>query len=335
MVNITTQTFAGNKTFTGTLTVASPFAITQQAGHTIAYASFNNGTNVGYFGYDGNGLIDIVPGEMLIYPGSGTSVNIAGGTGSVVLSLSTAGKMVITDGSQGTAGQVWTSTDTAGTGHWGNSPQQPTRQVLTSGTTYTRPAGVVFIKVTMVGGGAQGGGVATAASTSAAGAGGGAGGTCIVYITSPSSTYSMVIGVGGSTTAAGNSTGQNGTASTFNAGTYSAGGGGGGGGSAANGGIALGQSGGGAGGTSSGGDLNITGGPGQIGWNPSNGLTISGIGGYSTLGAPGSAQGNQNATGSSGTGYGAGGNGGLQVNNGGAQKGGNGANGVIIVDEYY
>jgi hypothetical protein len=98
------------------ITVASPLIITQQSGFSIAYASFNNGTNTGYIGYDGTGLLNLTPGQMIIDSATGTSLNLATGS-SVVLTLS-AGKMNITDGTQGTSGYVWTSINTSGEGSW-------------------------------------------------------------------------------------------------------------------------------------------------------------------------------------------------------------------------
>ena len=116
MVTTGTQTFAGNKTFSGQITVKSPLSITQQTPNTIAYASFNNGTNTSYIGMDGSGLLNLSPGNMILSSASGTSLNL-GSTTAFQITLS-AGKIQFTDGTQGTAGYVWTSIDTVGTGSW-------------------------------------------------------------------------------------------------------------------------------------------------------------------------------------------------------------------------
>jgi hypothetical protein len=69
-------------------------------------------------------------------------------------------------------------------------------QVFTSSGTFTIPAGVSAVKVTVVGGGGGGGSMY---DTGNAGSGGGAGGACIKYLTGLTSgnTLSVTIGAGG------------------------------------------------------------------------------------------------------------------------------------------
>lgn len=89
---------------------------------------------------------------------------------------------------------------------------------LTSGTnaTYTTPTSVRALKVTVVAGGGGGGGVDGAgASTYAASAGGAGGGWAEALITSVESTYTYTVGNGGAGGAAGNNNGAAGGASEF------------------------------------------------------------------------------------------------------------------------
>jgi hypothetical protein len=70
-------------------------------------------------------------------------------------------------------------------------------QVFTSDGTFTAPAGITTVYLTMVGGGGSGAG--TAASTGSYGTGGGGGGTIInyPYTVTPSSEYAVVVGTSG------------------------------------------------------------------------------------------------------------------------------------------
>ena len=117
--------------------------------------------------------------------------------------------------------------------------------VLTGSGTYTVPADVTRIVVTMIGGGGSAGG-----ANNGSGGGGGGGGCVKVSIdVNPEENYAYEIGAGG---AASSGNGNAGGDTTF--GTYSAGGGAGG---------TQGSDGpGGAGGTASGGDTNQAGGDG-------------------------------------------------------------------------
>lgn len=73
------------------------------------------------------------------------------------------------------AGDVFTFRS-EGSGVWReiarNRTKHPTRQVLTSGTSYTTPAGATRLKIRMIGGGGGGGGSGTAGGVSAGSAGG-------------------------------------------------------------------------------------------------------------------------------------------------------------------
>lgn len=196
-------------------------------------------------------------------------------------------------------------------------------QALTSAgsSTWSVPAGVVRVKVTVVGGGGGGG---NGAANNVASAGGGGGGYAIRVISglTPGAAISYTVGAGGAIQASG-------TASSFgptNGVRVSATGGGGGG-----------PWGYGSGGTGSGGTLNGTGGDGGGFLGASTtGWVRAGAGGNSLLGGiagGGHAVNNNcsNAAGQPGKAYGGGGGGGA-ANSGCAQSGGRGATGVILIE---
>lgn len=142
-------------------------------------------------------------------------------------------------------------------------------QVLTSGTSYTTPAGCTSIYVEAVGAGGGGGGSDTDSSTNsgAAGGGGGAGAYAAKYFTVTASTaYTYAIGAAG--TAGTNTGGSGGTGgnTTFTVGgtTITAGGGSGGVGILASQNDSY-TGNGGAGGTATSGDLNAPGSAGSVG----------------------------------------------------------------------
>jgi hypothetical protein len=194
---------------------------------------------------------------------------------------------------------------------------------LTSGSgTYTVTVGSRAIRVRMVGGGGAGGGTTGVAAGCG---GGGAGGYVESFIVSPSATYSYSIGSAGigSTTTGG--TGGNTTFGSFTA-------------SGGLGGVNSVGAGGGAGGAASGGNLNIPGSHGYPGSRSANpaGQYLSGGGASSMLG-PGAAWGVYTTSSANGSapagGYGGGGSG-AQTNGTSGFTGGNGASGIIIIEEY-
>lgn len=177
----------------------------------------------------------------------------------------------------------------------------PTMQVFTSSGTWTRPSGCLKVKVTVQGGG--GGGADGDAVN--CGAGGGGGGCAIEYIdVSAIASVPVTVGAGGAKeTVGGNSSfgahcqGNGGAGATSYYGF--------------------------AGGSASGGDINLTGGMSDAG-----GPYKGGQGGDSHMGQGGGAEESDN--GSAGVLYGGGGAGGFKNYDGGA-----GADGIVIVEEYY
>jgi len=191
------------------------------------------------------------------------------------------------------------------------------------GATWTKPAKVRAVRVTVIGGGGAGGGVpSTTGSQSASSAGGGGGGTAIAFLTSPGATESVTVGAGG----AGSSTaGGNGGSSSF--GAITAGGGGGGSAGAADADFRVVS--GGSGGSVSTGDIRIGGGGGCPGvtLDPSNGW--GGDGGASFMGMPSRGA----VSGSQGNRYGGGGSGIRHNASDSASNGVDGGAGVVIVEE--
>lgn len=209
-----------------------------------------------------------------------------------------------------------------------------TGYLVVSSETWTKPTGLKYIVLEVQGAGGGGGGVAASGGAARYVAGGGGGGgymKSIIQASSLNSSYALIIG-GGGTGGAGstNSSGTVGRISAFSPTLYSNGGGGGVGSSNATGGI---------GGTAGGGDIRISGGNGGSGGQTNSGdgsgATAYGVGAGAFL-APntiGTTIGSV-ATGASGSSYGGGGAGGADSNSG-AGDGGAGANGIIIITEYY
>jgi len=208
-------------------------------------------------------------------------------------------------------------------GGTGLSTVPHTVQVFTSSSgTYTSPANVKAIKVTLVGGGGGGGGI----NGSGAAGGGGGGATALFIYPSgfaAQTGYAYAIGAGGAggvNTSA--STGSTGGSTTFTIGATTVTAAGGAGGGASLGGTAAG----GLGGTATNGTVNIEGGGGGESYGPS---LLGGTGGSSTMGGGG-----RQAFGTATPGGNYGGGGAGAVNNA-ALAGGAGAGGVIIVEEFY
>lgn len=185
------------------------------------------------------------------------------------------------------------------------------REVLTSGTSWTCPLGIRRVRVGAQGGGASGG---RSNTTSRGGGGGGGGYAELDFASVPGTSYTYSIGGGGAARTVDNTTGANGSDTTWNTGAVTVTGGGGVGGVAAGGGGA-------AGGTASNGDINIPGGFGANGLSASA-ATLS-FGGGSRLGVGGYGYSAPQAA----TGYGAGGAGSATGVNSGA-----GTDGAIVLE---
>jgi hypothetical protein len=206
---------------------------------------------------------------------------------------------------------------------------------------YTPPTGVTKLKVVAVGPGGGGGGIQGLNSSGYAGGsyGGGGGGTTIKWISSPLSSYYYSVGSGGSGGAAGTNAGSNGTNTYFDINSLIATGGGGGQPVTANNGLPTTFATAGVGGIGMGGDINIQGSTGGYSFQTaqlSYGI-VSGSGGASFLQTeiPGVHPGGINAVAGNNGQLGAGGSGAGVGQTASAVAGGNGGNGIIIVEEFY
>ena len=256
---------------------------------------------------------------------SGTAVTVAqGGTGAatlaannVLLGNGTSAVQTVAPGTSGNVltsnGTAWTSAAPAASGGFSNM------QVFTSTGTFTVPAGVTKVKVTVVGGGGAGGGATQASCLFSGGAGGGGGGASIKVISglTPGGTITATVGLGGT-----GNTGTGGAGGTSSFGAYCSATGCG----AGVGGLNVTQGAAGAGGAGSGGDANITGSTG--GFYASNYGGASFMGGASrAIVALGYAS---SISGDSGKNYGGGGGGSYTGTS--SATGGSGAAGIIVVE---
>ncbi len=250
--------------------------------------------------------------------GSAATLNV-GTSANNVVQLDGTAKLPAVDGSQLTNIPV-----PASSGRLLRAPQ-----ILTSGTSYTTPAGCNTLYVEAVGGGGAGGSGSSGPDVfdAGCGAGGGAGGYAAKYFSvSPSTAYSYAIGAGGAASSG------NGGNTTFTVGVVTLSGNGGGGGE---GGDDNSSGDGGAGGTGTNGDINVMGGGGGGGISTSGGTNsiraVSGAGGCSFFGGGGRSREAQNAgvAGASG----GGGSGGSSTNAN-TVSGGAGGAGLIRIWEY-
>jgi hypothetical protein len=270
----------------------------------------------------GHTLSDIL--DYIVSSSRGTLL-FRGASGWTGLAPGTAGQILSTGGTTGDPS--WIAAPTGGSGTPGN---YIARRIFTTGGTYTPTSGTGAVIVTVVAGGGAGGGVAVTSSTQQAeGSGGGSGGAVQKTLTTGFAGVTIAVGAAGAS--ASGAAGGNGGSSSF--GSYTAGGGAGGalGTATANAGVL-----GGAGGTATGADLNI---PGSRGWVSSHilngGAATSGRGASAPLGyGSGGEEQLASAAGVAGTGYGSGGGGAINGASQSARAGGNGAPGVVIVDEY-
>lgn len=229
-------------------------------------------------------------------------------------------------------GTEWKSIASGGAGGGGGAGGLQSMQAFTSSGTWTKPAGITKVKVTVIGAGGGGGNTDNSKSTSDSAAGGGGGGTSIKLIdVSAISSETVTIGSGGAGATSSGGTGSSGGNSSFGA-HCSATGGSGGEGATLNSGTGTP----GNGGAGSSGDINLTGWAGMPGdenedYGGGGGASFLGGGAPVTVNPTGTPQ-----TGASGVTPGAGGAAGYQ--NGGAggtdSDGGDGADGIVIVEEY-
>lgn len=235
---------------------------------------------------------------------------------------------------QAVAGASWTPT--SGDPDWQPSPQlHYERQVFTGSGTWTRTNPLATVVVTAVGGGGGGGGTAaTGAGQQAAGGGGGGGGAAVSTLSASSlaATEAVVVGNGGAVTLG--ASGGNAGSSSFALGkAYEVVGAGGAGGTVGNASSGNSRAGGGRGNIGINGDTNITGDDGGNAGVIGGQRLPFGDGGGSYM--AGSARPPLTGTGTLGGDYGGGGSGASADASTGAQSGGPGAQGIVIVESYW
>jgi hypothetical protein len=234
-----------------------------------------------------------------------------GGTG---LSTLTANNVILGNGTStpsfvapSTSGNILTSNGTTWTSAAAPASGFGNMEVFTSTGTFTVPAGITKVKVTVVGGGGNGGTQSGAGRSSSGGGGGGA--IKVVSGLTPGGTVSVTVGGAAGTSsfgafcsATGGASGASGSTSFTN------------------------------GGVGSGGDVNFTGMKGCLG-NSSTGLTGNYGGGDSAFSLGFGAQPTQssNTVGIAGNLYGGGGGGAFRTSAG-STGGGTGAAGIVIVE---
>jgi hypothetical protein len=205
-------------------------------------------------------------------------------------------------------------------------------QVFTADGTWNKPSWCEAVRVIVVGGGGGGGGVqGTSGSGEAAASGGGGGGMAVEYITSPGSSETVTVGVGGSGGTGSGTNGVPGSDSSF--GSHATGGGG-----SAGLGLTTRTTGtlrapGGSGGSASGGDYNVEGNPGGARAIISGEHVMSGFGGASALGG-GATDVSVTGAGINAPANSGGGGSGATATSSDDYAGGDGADGIVIVEEY-
>jgi hypothetical protein len=291
----------------GNLTGTASNATVLQTARTIAISGNVTGTATSF---DGSANISIdataVNADGIT---SGTLAVARGGTGSTTLNSeavvigNATGAVKFVD--PGTDGNVLTSNGTAWVSEAISAGGDYVQQVYTSPATWTKPASVKAVKVTVVGAGGNGG---TGVPESFVGAPGGGGGCAIEYLDAPAIPGPVAVTVGSAPS----------KTSSFGAFLSATGGGNGPPNSPPA------SSAGGAGGAGSGGQINIPGGAGSPSAGPQYVKGGNSGGGWGT-----GAVGRNPTTGISGNVYGGGATGGDN------STGGTGAAGIVIVEEFY
>jgi hypothetical protein len=353
-INLPGVNIAGNQNTTGTAAnVTGTVAIANGGtGGTTAQAARNNlaGTVTSGQYLRGNGTnvlmsaIQAADVPTLNQNTTGTAANITGtaavangGTGRTSL---TANNILLGNGTSavnfvapGTSGNVLTSNGTTWVSAASASGGDYKQVVFTSNGTWTKPAGLKAVKITVVGGGG-GGGLTNNTSISVGSGGGGGGGAAIRVLAAASlgATETVTVGSGGASDTAGG---------TSSFGSFASATGGQPGGADTTVVASTNMNSGGAGGVGSSGNINIKGGGGGFGMLISTtgaSGSVAGSGGSSILGGGAISKGtlaNLAVSGDSGGLYGGGGGGASARNSSTSKSGGAGAAGIVIVEEFY
>lgn len=283
----------------------------------LGFIVYDSTLNAFYY-FDGAGLVPV--------PGTGTG-DVVGPVSAVDNNIAVydgvTGKL-IKDGGISVASVV------------GNSVTQSAITKFTSSGTWTKSTlNPKFIRVTVIGGGGGGGGVNNTplpGETTVSGGGGG-GGCSIKTIMAASlgATETVTVGANGNGGSTGGGNGTSGGTTSFGAHCQATGGGGGAGETTPT--AADTRNVGGTGGVGSGGDVNFRGSDGGDGSSAQGRKSQVGSGGGTYLAGFRTAI--TNATGNAGYTYGGGGSGTADTGNNTGRAGGAGADGIVIVEEFY
>ena len=325
---------------TGNVSGSAASANTLTTARTIAISGNVTGTATSF---DGSANISI--DATAVNADGITSGTLAVARGGTAASTLTAENVIIGNGTSavkfvapGTSGNVLTSNGSAWLSQAISAGGNYVAQFYTSPTTWTKPATVKAVKVTVIGGGSGGNGVRGSPEAGFGGRGGAGGGVAIEYLSAPSipGPVTVTVGSGG---AGGPAPGNPGTFSASTAGGTSSFGPF----LSATGGTAVPSSMSGDtqvnGGIGSGGNINMSGARNQI--NDFSQTPISG-GDSGTSnpffvfdGAPSSGSPNTNGANAPPTSRGTGGGGGNSSGNPTPRSGGAGSGGLVIVEEFY
>lgn len=295
-------------TFQGSLSGNASSATQLQTTRTINNTSFNGTANIITANWGTS--------RTLTIGSTGKSVN---GSTNVSWTLTEIGALAYV--APGTSGNVLTSNGSTWISAAPPAGGGVNSQVFTTSSTFTIPAGVTKVKVTVVGGGGGGNRGEFSSCTGLDGGGGGGGATAFKWLTglTPGNTIGVTVGAGGNgrtnlvaVQSGGSSSIQSGTQTIT---TVTAGGGGAG---ALAGGA---PSSGGAGGTATNGDINIPGGGANlyVGGHSASFSSVSRVDTFNIAGAAGGV-------------YGNGGNGGRGGSTIQQPAGGNGGAGIVIFE---
>jgi hypothetical protein len=266
---------------------------------------------------------------------SGTLGVARGGTAASTL---TAENVIIGNGTSavkfvapGTSGNVLTSNGSAWASQAIAAGGNFVQQVYSSPATWSKPATVKAVRVTVIGGGGGGNGSRGNPEGGILGAGGAGGGVAIEYLSAPAIPGPVTVtvgagGTGGPAPGSDNTRSAGGTGGTTSFGPFLSATGGAGGLSTPTGNA--------SGGIGSGGDLNIAGGRNNVNAFTVSGEGLSGTNPFFVFDGAISVTGSTNGNAAPGTSRGTGG-GGAATTNTTPRSGGAGSGGLVIVEEFY